>query len=127
MSREEWKQRTEGIRQILLPKTEVRGLVSFLGTNDGLARMQTSLKLKDTDAILLMIYGLQLKTGNAPKDVAELEKCLNYSGHPIRMERIQVNISHLRSANKIHKGELTLTTRTRDYVKAKYSIAALDT
>jgi len=119
----EWKQRTEGIQQTLLPKTEAKGLVSFFDTDDGLAKMQTGSKLKDTDAILLMIYGLQLKTGKAPKDTEELEKCLNYSGHPIRRERLTVNISHLRGANRINKGELTLTTRTRDFIKTKYIAA----
>src|SRR3990170_4580788 len=117
MTEEEWKQKTEGIQQTLLLKTEVKGLVNFFDTNDGLAKMQTGLKLKDTDAILLIIYGFQLRTGKALEDTEELEKCLNYSGHMIRRKRLTVNISHLRSANKINKGELTLTTQGRNYIK----------
>jgi hypothetical protein len=122
MIEKEWKQRTEGIQQSLLSKTETKGLVNFSNTDDGLAKMQTDLKLKDTEAILLMIYGFMLKTGNAPKDLTQLGKCLNYSGHQIKLELLRVKISQLRSANKINKSELTLTASTRNYIKTKYSV-----
>jgi hypothetical protein len=124
MSEKDWKQRTERIQQALLSKTETKGLVSFSNTDDGLAKMQTDLKLKDTEAILLMIYGFQVQTGKAPENTKQLEKCLNYSGHSIRKERLTVNISHLRSQNKINKGELTLTTPTRNDIKNKYIVPA---
>jgi hypothetical protein len=120
MTEEEWKERTEGIQAILRPQVEKKGLVSFYNTDDGLAKFQTGLELKDTDAILLMIYGFTLKTGKPPESAEQLGKCLNYSGHQIRMERLRVNIAHLRSANKINKKELTLTTQARNYIKAKY-------
>jgi hypothetical protein len=124
MTEEEWKGRTEGIQAILLPRIERKGLVNFSLTEDGFAKMQTELKLKDTEAILLMIYGFTLKTGNAPENTKQLGKCLNYSGHPIKLERLRVNIAHLRSANKISKDELALTTPTRNYVKTEYIVAA---
>jgi len=124
MTEEEWKRKTELTQSMLLPKAEKKGLVSFFKAEDGLARMQTEIKLKDTDAIQLMIYGFASKTGRAPENNEELGKCLNYSGHPIRQDRLSVNVAHLRKAKKINKGELTLTTKARDQIKAKYVVPA---
>jgi len=124
MTGEEWKRRTERTQAILLPKVEKKRLVNFFNTDDGLAEMQTDIKLKDTEAILLMIYGFALKTGKVPENIGQLGKCLNYSGHPIKQERLSVNISHLRHANKINKGELTLTTKARNDIKTKYIVPA---
>jgi len=124
ITEEEWKQRTNGTQAIMLPKSEKEGLVKFFNADDGLAKMETNLHLKDTEAILLMIYGFMLRTGKAPENAEQLGKCLNYSGHPIKLERLRVNISHLRRANKINRDELTLTTPTRNYIKSKYVVAA---
>jgi hypothetical protein len=123
MTDEEWKQRTRGTEAILLPKSEKEGLVKFSNTDDGLAKFETDLELKDTDAILLMIYGFAFKTGTTPENAEQLGKCLNYSGHPIKLKRLRVNISHLRRAKRINENELTLTTPTRNYVKTKYVVA----
>jgi hypothetical protein len=124
MTESEWIQRTKGTQVIMVPKSEKEGLVKFSSTDDGLAKFETNMELKDTDAILLMIYGFALKTGKAPENAEQLGKCLNYSGHPIKLKRLRVNISHLRSANRINKDELTLTTPARNYVKAKYVLTS---
>jgi hypothetical protein len=122
MSEEEWNQRAESIQGILLPKAEKTELVSFFNTEDGFVRMQTNKTPKDTDAILLMIYGITQKTGKSPENTKQLQTCLNLSGHSIESERLTVNISHLRTQGKISKGRLTLTTKGRDYVKKKYFV-----
>ncbi len=122
INEEEWKKRTELTQAVLSPRAEKKWLVSFSKTEDGLVRMQkdTILKLKDTEAIMLMIYGFASQTGKAPEDLETLGKCLNYSGHPIKPQRLSIDVSHLRSAGKIYKGELTLTTKARNHLKAKY-------
>jgi len=124
MTEEEWKRRAELTQALLHPKVEKKKLVNFSNTNDGLAKMQTDIKLKDTEAILLMIYGFALKTGKAAENIEQLGKCLNYSGHPIKQKRLSVNIAHLRKAKKINKGELTLTTKAREQIKARYIVPA---
>jgi hypothetical protein len=123
LSQHEWDNRIKKTLVALSGKAKPR-LVEFFKTDDNLARMQTDIKLKDTDAILLMIYGFGLVTGRAPTDVGELGKCLNYSGHPIKQDRISVNVAHLRAAKKMNKDELTLTTKARDTVKEKYIVPA---
>jgi hypothetical protein len=98
-------------------------LVEFFKTDDGLAKMQMDIrKLADTDAILLMIYGFGLVTGSTPKDIEILGKCLNYSGHSIKQDRLSINLSHLRTAKKVNKGELTITSKGRDRVKSRFLV-----
>jgi hypothetical protein len=82
--------------------------------------MHTSESLTDTDAILLMIYGITQQTGKSPENNEQLEKCLNRSGHSIEPKRLAVNISHLRTQNKIEKGKIALKSKGRDYVKERY-------
>jgi hypothetical protein len=77
---------------------------------------------KDTQAILLVIYGFTTVNGRAPKNIDELEKCLNYSDHPIDKEKLQVKISKLRRAKKISRGEFTLMSKAREEIKRKYII-----
>ncbi|MBS7631874.1 hypothetical protein KEJ47_09980 [Candidatus Bathyarchaeota archaeon] len=119
ISEKDWNIRIQKT-MIALSKTKPK-LVDFIPTEDKLARMQTEIKLKYTQAILLMIYGFTMITGRAP-NIEELEKCLNYSGHPIDRERLVVKISQLRKASKISKGKLTLTAEARDEIKRKYFI-----
>ena len=119
----EWESRIKKTLAALSGKAKPR-LVEFFKTDDGLARMQTDVKLRDTDAILLVIYGFGLITGRSPADAAELGKCLNYSGHPIKQDRIRVNVAHLRSARRINKDELTLTAKARDAIKDRYIVPA---
>jgi len=99
-------------------------LVEFFPTQDGLAKMQTDIGLKDTEAILLMIYGFGIITGRAPANIEELGKCLNYSGHPIKQKLLSVKISQQRDSNKINRDELTLTSKARDEIKNKYLVPA---
>jgi len=122
MPEKDWKQRTERIQQALLSKTEAKGPVSFSNTDDGLAKMQTSLKLRDTEAILLMVYGFQVQTGKVLENTGQLERCLNYSGHPIKRELLGVKISQLRKTKRINKSELTLTASSRDEIKSRYFV-----
>jgi hypothetical protein len=124
MKDEEWKRKTGFTGASLVPKAEKKGLVNFTTTEDGLAKMVTNTRLKDTDAILLMIYGSLLKIGRPPMNNEELGRSLNYSGHPIKQGRLAVNIAHLRTAKKINRGELTLTTKARDTVKKKFFVPA---
>ena len=124
MKDEEWERKTGFIGASLVPQGEKKGLVNFATTDDGLAKMVTDIGLKDTDAILLMIYGFLLKIGRPPMDGEELGRSLNYSGHPIKQDRLRVNIAHLRAAKKMNKGELTLTTKARDAIKTKYIVPA---
>lgn len=123
LSDHEWDNRIKKTFAALSSKAKPR-LIEFFKTDDELARMQTDVKLKDTDAILLMIYGFALVTGRAPSDIGELGKCLNYSGHQIKQGRISVNVAHLRAAKKINRDELTLTTKARDAIKGKYLVPA---
>jgi len=123
LSEHEWGNRIKKTLAALSGKAKPR-LVEFFKTDDNLARMQTDVRLRDTDAILLMIYGFALITGRAPTDIGELGRCLNYSGHPIKQDRISVNVAHLRAAKKINKDELTLTTKARDAIKGKYIVPA---
>jgi len=123
LSSKEWDNRIKKTLVGLGGKAKPR-LVEFLKTDDGLAKIQTEVKLKDTDAILLMIYGFGLTTGRAPSDIEELGRCLNYSGHPIKHNLLIVKISQLRSATKINKGELTLTAKQRDKIKTRYIVPA---
>ena len=117
---DEWKRKTAYTEALLIPKAEKKGLVNFTVTDDGLVKIVTDLKLTDTGAIQLMIYGFLWKTGTAPKDNEELGKCLNYSGHPIQQDSLSVKISQLRKAKKINQGELTLKKKARDTIKEKY-------
>jgi hypothetical protein len=123
LSEREWDNRIRKTLAALSGNAKPR-LVEFFKTDDDLARMQTDIKLRDTDAILLMIYGFALITGRAPAGIGELGKCLNYSGHPIKQDRISVNVAHLRAAKKINKDELTLTAKARDNIKSKYIVPA---
>jgi hypothetical protein len=119
LSENEWKNRIEKTIIALRGRTKPK-LVEFLPTEDKLVKMQTEIELKDTQAILLMIYGFTTVNGRAPENIDELEKCLNYSGHPIDKEKLQVKISKLRRAKKISRGELTLTSKAREEIKRKY-------
>jgi hypothetical protein len=119
-SEDEWKKTTESMQAILLPKGEKIELVSFSNDSDGTVRMQTSKTLADTDAILLMIYGITQETGKPPESNEQLEKCLNRSGQIIESKRLTVDISHLRTQKKIEKGKLALKSKGRDYVKKRY-------
>lgn len=123
-SEDEWKKTTENMQAILLPKGEKIELVSFSNERDGTVRMRTSKTPTDTDAILLMIYGITQETGKPPENNEQLEKCLNRSGHSIESKRLRVNISHLRAQKKIEKGKLALKSKGRDYVKERYSVSA---
>jgi hypothetical protein len=121
LSEKEWKNRIEKTIIALRGRTKPK-LVEFSPTEDKLVRMQTEIELKDTQAILLMIYGFITVNGRAPENIDELEKCLNYSGHPIDKEKLQVKISKLRRAEKISRGILTLTSKAREEIKRKYII-----
>jgi hypothetical protein len=123
LSEEEWESRIQKTIMSLMGRTKPK-LVEFLPTEDKLVRMQSEVKLKDTQAILLMVYGFMMITGRVPANVDELEKCLNYSGHPIDKKKLIVKISKLRKAKKINRGELTLTTKARDEIKRKYFISS---
>jgi hypothetical protein len=123
LSQRDWDNRIKKTLAALGGKAKPR-LVEFFKTDDNLARTQTDVKLRDTDAILLMIYGFALITGREPSDIGELGKCLNYSGHPIKQDRIRVNVAHLRAAKKVNKDELTLTGKARDTIKSKYIVPA---
>ncbi|MEM2703927.1 MAG: hypothetical protein QXR45_12290 [Candidatus Bathyarchaeia archaeon] len=121
LSEEEWKNHIQKTIIALGGKIAPK-LVEFFLTEDGLVRMQTQITLKDTEAILLMIYGFMMITGRAPTNIEELEKCLNYSGHPIDNKKLVVKVSQLRGAKKINREELTLTAKARDQIKKKYFI-----
>jgi len=121
LGEKEWNNRIRKTLVTLSGKAKPR-LVEFFKTDDDLAKMQTDIKLEDTNAILLMIYGFQLVIGRKPTDIEELGKCLNYSGHPIKQDRISVNVAHLRAKKKMNKDELTLTTKARDGIKSKYIV-----
>jgi len=123
LSDKEWDNRIRKTQLALSGKTKPK-LVEFFKLDDGLPKFLTNIQLRDTEAILLMIYGFAIITGRAPVNIEEIEKCLNYSGHPIKRDRIAVNVSHLRTAKKINKSNLTLETKTRDYIKIKYIIPA---
>jgi len=123
LTEKEWDNRIKKTMLALTGKAKPK-LVEFFKTDGGLAKMQTNIKLKDTEAILLMIYGFGMINGRPPTGIEELGKCLHYSGHPIRQERLSVNISHLRSAKRINRGELTLTSKARDEIKTRYLVPA---
>jgi len=124
MKDEEWQRKAEFTQALKVAKAEKKGLVNFVVTDDGFAKIVTDVALKDTDAIQLMIYGFLQKTGRAPNDVNELGKCLNYSGHFIKQELLSVKISQLRKTKKINVGELTLTKKARHTVKKKFFVPA---
>jgi hypothetical protein len=121
LTEKEWDNRIKKTMLALTGKAKPK-LVELFKTDDGLAKMQTNIKLKDTEAILLMIYGFGMINGRPPTSIEELGKCLHYSGHPIKQERLSVNISHLRSAKRINRGELTLTTKACEKIKTKYIV-----
>jgi len=118
-SKGEWEKRIQKTIIALRSKTEPK-LVEFLPTGDKLVRIKTEIKLKDTQAILLVIYGFITVNGRIPENVDEIEKCLNYSGHPIDKRKLLVKISQLRRANKISRGKLTLTAKARDKIKREF-------
>jgi hypothetical protein len=123
-SEDEWKKTTQSMQTILLPKGEKIELVRFSNTGDGTVTMQTNRTLADTDAILLMIYGITKEIGKPPENNEQLEKCLNHSEQFIESKRLAVNISHLRTQKKIEKGKLALKSTGRDYIKKKYLVSS---
>ena len=120
MKDDEWERKTAFTEALLVPKGDKKGLVNFAATDDGLVKMTTDVRLTDTDAIQLMIYGFLWKTGSAPNDIEELGKGLNYSGHSIKQDLLSVKISQLRKAKKINTGELSLTKKAREQIRSKY-------
>ena len=121
-SENDWKKTTESMRTVLLPKGEKTELVRFYSAGNGTVTMNTDKTPTDTDVILLMIYGITQETGKSPQNNEQLEECLNRSGHPIESKRLAVNISHLRTQNKIEKGKLALKSQGRDYIKKRFFV-----
>jgi len=114
----EWKNRIKKTHVALLAK-ELPKLVEFARTEDRLVKVQTDLELRDTQAILLTIYGFATVVGRNPSN-EELKKSLSYSGHPIRGELLGVKVAQLRKKKMINRGELSLTGSAIKQLKKRY-------
>ena len=119
LSEKEWGTRIASVKDAIFEKRQFK-LIVFSKTEDNLVKIETSVFLKNTEAILLGIYGLTKQLGRAPTN-EELNKTLNYSGKPV--EQLSTQISQLRSSGYIPKNKLSLAPKARKLLIQKFALA----
>ncbi len=120
LEEKEWSARTASVKDALLGKQQLK-LVVFSKTEENLVKIETSgVFMKNTEAILLGIYGLVKQLGRAPTK-EELNRTLNYSGKPV--EQLSSQIYQLRSHEYITKGKLSLRPKARRSLIRKFALA----
>jgi hypothetical protein len=119
---EEWKHRVGKARTGLAAQEKVK-LVEFIRVDENHIKFQAEeTRLKDIDAITLIIYGFGVVLGRAPT-LNELERSLNFSGHPIQPHEALTNqIAQLRARRILNPGEYSLSRRFRNKLKKKFFV-----
>lgn len=122
ISEDAWKLRTGLIQGKLAPSKSKPGItVAFIKTDDNVVKFESSILVKDRDAIRLVMHGFAKTFGRTPK-LDELSKSLNYSGHLIKKGVLLNHISRLRNAGRVQRKELSLTADGRRGLLSKYNI-----
>jgi len=113
-----WKMRRQNVENSLFRGQQPR-MVLFSTTEDSLAKIETNVVLKNTEAIQVSIHGLGKKLGRPPI-MDELEKSLNYSGYHV--DQLESQVSQLRKRGVITKAKLALKPSGRRRLFKKFGI-----